>query len=135
MHQSLYTLQKSGTPGNNYHNALVFSPTNDLLAVETDIGIQIWDAKTGQEKEGPKFSEQSSNFRYHGAAAFSQDGGLLAYVNENGDFSIWDMTRKEIVSTITGHASFINAIAFSPDNCMIVSASDDGTVRIWGIKP
>ncbi|MDJ0737617.1 MAG: caspase family protein [Nostocaceae cyanobacterium] len=37
------------------------------------------------------------------------------------------------VNRLQGHSQQVNAIAFSPDGKMIASASDDNTVKVWGV--
>ena len=36
-----------------------------------------------------------------------------------------------VYTVIRGHADSVNSTAFSPDNKLIVTASDDGTARVW----
>ena len=38
------------------------------------------------------------------------------------------------VTTIKGHTDTINSVAYSPDGEQIVSASDDGTIRLWNAR-
>ena len=132
----VYTIPKVGTYPNAYHSGLAFSEVNNLVAAQTDKGIQIWNTKTGQEIYGPQFSVRESPISlFHSPVVFSPDGNLLIYVNIDGQLSVWDILKKETIMTIVdGHKSFINSVDFSSDGTMIVSASNDGTVRIWGIK-
>ena len=39
-----------------------------------------------------------------------------------------------LVCTLRGHAGVINDIDVSWDNCFLATASDDGDVRVWGLK-
>ena len=39
-----------------------------------------------------------------------------------------------LVCTLRGHASVINDMAVSSDNCFLATASDDGDCRVWGLK-
>jgi uncharacterized protein YjbI with pentapeptide repeats len=63
-------------------------------------------------------------------AAFSPDGGLLAY--GDGDLvKIADIRLGIDLRIVRGHSGFVNAVAFSPDGTLLATASDDGTARIW----
>ena len=45
---------------------------------------------------------------------------------------IWDRHHGCKVATLPGHKDVVNAVAFNPENQeMLVSASDDHTVKIW----
>jgi WD40 repeat protein len=36
---------------------------------------------------------------------------------------------------LSGHTGAVQALAFTPDGASLVSASDDGAVRVWHLKP
>jgi WD40 repeat protein len=44
---------------------------------------------------------------------------------------IWNTDTGELVHTLTGHASDVSAVAYSPDGTRIVSSSSDGSTRLW----
>jgi WD40 repeat protein len=39
----------------------------------------------------------------------------------------------ELERTLTGHNSYVNAVAVIPDSCLVVSASQDHTLKIWDL--
>ena len=45
---------------------------------------------------------------------------------------VWEATTGSSVLTYRGHADYVDAVAWSPDNTRIVSAGKDRTVQIWG---
>jgi WD40 repeat protein len=50
----------------------------------------------------------------------------------NGAIEIWDVDKGQIAQALTGHNDNINCLAWSPDGIQLISASEDGTVRVWG---
>ncbi|EDN95820.1 hypothetical protein SS1G_11699 [Sclerotinia sclerotiorum 1980 UF-70] len=44
----------------------------------------------------------------------------------------YDTTGKSL-QIFEGHSDWVNSVAFSPDKKVIVSGSDDGTIRFWDI--
>jgi len=47
---------------------------------------------------------------------------------------LWDAYTGAILHTLSGHEQGINDIAWSPDGDFLASASDDKTVRVWGME-
>jgi WD40 repeat protein len=69
--------------------------------------------------------------------AFSADGRFIA----SGTYSpsacqIWDAsTHQSIVQLIlVGHTDDVHSVAFFPDGKQIMSASNDGTIRVWDVE-
>jgi len=65
---------------------------------------------------------------------------MLAFTNqawrgepEERDYAIriWDVNSGQLRLTLEGHTDFVNALAFSQDSSVLVSAGDDGTLRLW----
>ncbi len=47
---------------------------------------------------------------------------------------LWDMVTRQNIAILDGHTEQINSVGFSPDGKMIVSTSDDDTIRLWDIE-
>ncbi|UYV80691.1 COPB2 [Cordylochernes scorpioides] len=61
-------------------------------------------------------------------------GGDKPYLISGADdrlVKIWDYQNKTCVQTLEGHAQNISAVIFHPELPIIMTGSEDGTVRIW----
>ncbi|MEO8612652.1 MAG: hypothetical protein ABI690_32460 [Chloroflexota bacterium] len=67
-----------------------------------------------------------------GAIAFSPDGKTLA-VGVGKVIKLIDVATNTVLTTLEGHADSILSVAYSPDGTMLVSGSQDQTVRIWDV--
>jgi eukaryotic-like serine/threonine-protein kinase len=65
------------------------------------------------------------------AVAFSPDGHWLAVGTWVGVVDIWDLTTGERRFSLTGHSRLVPGLDISADGSMVVSASRDGTARLW----
>ncbi|ETO15482.1 WD repeat-containing protein 26 [Reticulomyxa filosa] len=49
---------------------------------------------------------------------------------------IWNKSTGKDVAVLSGHTNVVNCVSWNPvDNYLLASASDDGTIRIWGPSP
>lgn len=69
------------------------------------------------------------------SVAVSPDGELIATGDSNGDVHIWHTADGQLLQTLTGHTDWVRALQFSRDSCVLVSGSDDQTIRLWDIRP
>lgn len=69
-------------------------------------------------------------------ACFSKDPSPLVSIgSEDQVIRIWHKERGELLRELKGHTLPVNTVAFSPrKENLLVSVSDDGTVRIWGLE-
>ena len=44
---------------------------------------------------------------------------------------MWDVATGAELHTLVGHTDWVNSAVFSPDGKLVVTASDDGTARVW----
>jgi len=69
------------------------------------------------------------------AVAISEAGNELYSGGIDNDVHIWDMRKKAVAFSLTGHTDTITSLAVSPDSQTLLSNSHDGTVRTWDIRP
>ncbi|MBZ0301468.1 MAG: WD40 repeat domain-containing protein, partial [Anaerolineae bacterium] len=66
------------------------------------------------------------------AVALSRSDDLAAVAH--GDcIQLMIPQTGEILAELRGHQARVNQLALSPDNWLLASASDDGTVHLWGV--
>ena len=90
-----------------------------------NVRLAVWDAQTGKYLSETRFVSESL-----GPMKLSRDGSLLAIAKDQ-EIWIWDTANWQIVKSLTGHSDLIQDLAFTLDGKKILSASRDGTIRVW----
>ncbi|RDD37740.1 WD repeat-containing protein 26 [Trichoplax sp. H2] len=94
-------------------------------------GLHLWDIKTSCLVRKFRGVKQGND------AIFSCFGGIddsfVASGSEDHEVYIFHVRHESPVAVLSGHTKTVNCVSWnSNDVNMIASASDDGTVRIWG---
>lgn len=63
----------------------------------------------------------------------SPDGRSVFTAMMNLQARIWSVSTGELLRTLVGHTDWIRESSFSLDSKLLVTASDDGSVRVWGV--
>ena len=92
-----------------------------------NVQLATWDAKTGKHVSEVRFSGDLIH-----TVKFSPDGNLLGMGNRN-EIWIWDTANWQVKEKLAGHTGEIVELAFTSKEKKLLSASSDGTVRVWSL--
>ena len=67
--------------------------------------------------------------KYFAAGTWWQEG------MEKMVICVWEVETGKQIVTFRGHPTDVQALAFSPDNTLLASASYDGTILLWDLTP
>jgi WD40 repeat protein len=92
--------------------------------------IRLWDVPSGRElRRLEGFADRAR------CLALSPDGRWLVsgHHGEKSDFAVrlWDVKEGKELRAFRGHRAAVTAVAFLPSGRRFVSASMDGSVRLW----
>ena len=117
-------------------NSASYSPDGQhIVTASRDYTVRIWDAATGREMRALSGGANS--------AAYSPDGRFIVAASGGWTARIWDAATGQAMLTLSGHGGPVTSVAYSPEcesppeaptaQCskLIVTASEDGTARIW----
>jgi WD40 repeat protein len=58
----------------------------------------------------------------------------LASGSWDNTVKLWSVDSQKEVTTLKGHSSYVQSIAFSPDGKYLASGSRDNTVKLWSME-
>jgi WD40 repeat protein len=103
-----------------------------LLSASYDGTLRIWDVKSGKELQQIQTRDLNRDPIGPHCAVFSPDGKrVVSGGPEDLSVRVWDVESGKELYKYEGHTSYAQSVAFFPDGKRIVSASEDGNVRIW----
>ena len=121
------------------HKSNVLSATFDssgarVLTTSFDGTARIWDSTTGKELVPPLEHFDGNKVTSPVFGVLSPDGTRVATA-DGDDVWLWDLSKSGATHRIlSGHTQRVRTVAFSPDGKRILSASDDGTARVWDVE-
>ncbi|RDW60980.1 hypothetical protein BP6252_12363 [Coleophoma cylindrospora] len=109
-------------------NALLPS-NNDYFAVTTGTRVQIYSIRT---RKLIKTITRFSDIAHSGE--IRRDGRVMVAGDESGKIQVFDVNSRAILKTWSEHKQPVWTTKFSPtESTMLMSASDDRTVRLWDL--
>jgi WD40 repeat protein/serine/threonine protein kinase len=113
-----------------------FSPDGKLIAVGGNKAeLALWNTQTGAEIAHLYPPDQnmvwSVAFSPNGKYLAASEGGKREAGTEKQRVTVWDVNSHRLAGTLTGHTYDIRTVLFSPDGKVLITGSEDGTIRFW----
>ena len=67
--------------------------------------------------------------------AYRSDGGCFASADVTGQILLWSPDLETPLGRWSGHQGRLVSLAFSANNQQLITAGDDGAVRVWQLMP
>lgn len=128
----------AGTTFNSY--SLSFSPNGRFLLVGGDLlrekagqhfksfdfkVLRLLDVATGRQLR--EFIDQSTS-----VYAFSSDSRFLLTVDTSANLvNMWNLATGQRAQQFAGHLAGVSSVAFSADQKLVLTGSNDSTTRVW----
>ncbi|XP_012543710.2 coatomer subunit beta' [Monomorium pharaonis] len=114
----------------HYVMQIVFNPkdNNTFASASLDRTVKVWQLGSPTANftlEGHEKGVNCVDYYHGGDKPYLISGADDRYVK------IWDYQNKTCVQTLEGHTQNISAVCFHPELPIVLTASEDGTVRIW----
>ena len=111
--------------------SLTFSSNGEtILAGYPDQTVYVWDSKTGEVLH--IFKEVSTG---SSSVEFSPDAETFITIPDYGNNAcLWSSKTGELVTTFQGHTGRISCVSFSSNGELLLTGSEDATVRVWNVQ-
>jgi WD40 repeat protein len=131
----LFPNGKLENPGGYWIRSLCLEPDEKtLLGVPfADQPVILWDLRPGHAGENRqlKVAGNARSASIQGAA----NEPLVAFGLEDSYVRVRRYGSPDDVRVLRGHAQTVDAVALCPDGNALVSGSQDGSVRLWNLRP
>src|SRR5262249_11526142 len=109
-------------------SAAAFSPDSRTCAAGTqDFRVQRWEVASGKRPGSALPATGASST----LGLSRDDRWLLAGTQGNVSARLGDLTTNQLVGPLLPHRDELSALAISPDTRYLLTASHDGTARLW----
>lgn len=109
--------------------SLAFSHDGKTIAGGGDGVIYFWNAEDGAllgQVDDGKFGVVNS-------LDFSPDDTMLVTGTDDNIVRLWEVSSASLLTELSGHASQVFGVCFSPDGEKIASGANEGSILFWGL--
>lgn len=108
-----------------------------IISCSEATDIKVWHGKSGKELGAVDTNQLKNNM-----ADISPNGRFIAAAAFTADVKVWEIvyskdgSAKEVnkVMQLKGHKSAVTCLCFAPNSEQIITASKDGSIRVWNIN-
>ncbi|MFB2921116.1 NB-ARC domain-containing protein [Aerosakkonema funiforme] len=93
----------------------------------------------GQQNEGgitptsPRVGGNEGGLTPTSPRGGGNEGGILASGGEDNTVKLWDISSGKCLKILAGHKSWVQSVAFSPDE-KILACGSEGLIRLWNVE-
>ncbi|KAF3616645.1 putative long chain acyl-CoA synthetase 8-like isoform X1 [Capsicum annuum] len=119
--------------------AHIFQGSNLAAAGSDSSSKKLWDITQWQLIDTLSIPRQRKAIALHAGPhlVFSpshHDLGILFSESNDGHVHLYDAEEKTLLTSLSGHASWVLSVDVSPDGEAIATSSSDETVNLWYLK-
>lgn len=104
-----------------------------VLTASLDGTARVWDAVGAKHSNLATITDpEGDQLRW---AAFSPDARWIATASLDGLVRVWDVASGRQLLELAGHSGSVNTVWFNSQGTRLVTASDDGTTKLWNALP
>ena len=102
--------------------SIAFSPVGaGAKAALDELAFSVSNSKSSTDNFTQPFSRTQNGKRQQ----------IIASSSDDQTIKLWDLSTGQELCTLTGHTSWVHAIAFTPDGQTLVSGGGDSIINIW----
>ena len=128
---------KTSITNDQVTDEFAFSPCGRYLAAGMD-EIMLWDiecCKLHMKLQSPQGCQTIFPLVFSPCGKYFAAGTWWREGMEKMVICLWEVETGKQIVTFRGHPTDVQALAFSPDNTLLASASYDGSILLWDLTP
>lgn len=117
----------------HYVMGIAFNPKdqNTFASASLDCTIKVWSLASPTANYTLEGHEKGINCLAYYAGG---DRPYLVSGADDATLRVWDYQTKSCLRVLEGHQQNVSAVLFHPDLPLILSASEDGAVKVWNLS-